>query len=75
VLTCLRSMWPMLLRGGSGLIRTGLTIDALLLEAAFIADPLTAAVLIGVASPQSDVRPSLVHACHAEVTFGATALF
>jgi len=53
VLTCLRSMWPMLLRGGSGLIRTGLTIDALLLEAAFIAGPLTAAVLIGVASPQT----------------------
>ncbi len=53
VLTCLRSMWPLLLRGESGLIRTGLTIDALLLEAAFIAGPLAAAVIIGVASPQT----------------------
>jgi len=53
VLTCLRSMWPVLLRGESGLIRTGLTIDALLLEAAFIAGPLAAAVIIGVASPQT----------------------
>jgi MFS family permease len=53
VLTCLRSMWPVLLRDEPGLIRTGLTIDALLLEAAFIAGPLAAAVIIGVASPQS----------------------
>lgn len=53
VLSCLRSMWPVLLRDESGLIRTGLTIDALLLEAAFIAGPLTAAVIIGVASPQT----------------------
>jgi MFS family permease len=53
VLTCLRSMWPVLLRGETGLIRTGLTIDALLLEAAFIGGPLTAALLIGAASPQT----------------------
>jgi MFS family permease len=53
VLTCLRSMWPLLLRGEDGLIRTGLTIDALVLEAAFIAGPVAAAVIIGVASPQA----------------------
>jgi MFS family permease len=52
VLTCLRSMWPVLLRGEEELIRTGLTIDALLLEASFVTGPLAAAVLIAVASPQ-----------------------
>jgi MFS family permease len=53
VLTCLRSMWPVLLRHDAGLIRTGLTIDALLLEAAFVGGPLAAAALIATVSPQS----------------------
>ncbi|HEV2060558.1 MAG TPA: hypothetical protein VGR11_14475, partial [Solirubrobacteraceae bacterium] len=53
VLSCLRSMWPVLLEGDAALIRTGLTIDALLLEAAFIAGPVLAAGLIAAVSPQS----------------------
>lgn len=53
VLSCLRSMWPVLLDEDPALIRTGLTIDALLLEAAFIAGPMLAAGLIAAVSPQS----------------------
>lgn len=53
VLSCLRSMWPVLLDDDPALIRTGLTIDALLLEAAFIAGPMLAAGLIAAVSPQS----------------------
>ena len=53
VLSCLRSMWPALLGGEAALVRTGLTIDALLLEAAFIAGPVLAAGLIAAVSPQS----------------------
>lgn len=53
VLSCLRSMWPVLLDDDEGLVRTGLTIDALLLEAAFIAGPVLAAGLIAGASPQA----------------------
>lgn len=53
VLSCLRSMWPVLLDEDPTLIRTGLTIDALLLEAAFIAGPMLAAGLIAAVSPQS----------------------
>ena len=55
VLSCLRSMWPALLRGDGGLIRTGLAVDALLLEAAFIAGPLVAAALVAAFSPQSAI--------------------
>ena len=53
VLSCLRSMWPILLGGHDHLVRTGLAVDALLLEAAFIVGPLVAAVLIAAVSPQS----------------------
>lgn len=53
VLSCLRSMWPVLLDADPGLIRAGLTVDALLLEAAFIAGPMLAAGLIAAVSPQS----------------------
>ncbi|HWI06708.1 MAG TPA: MFS transporter, partial [Solirubrobacteraceae bacterium] len=53
VLSCLRSMWPTLLGGDGHLVRTGLAVDALLLEAAFIAGPLVAAILIAAVSPQS----------------------
>lgn len=53
VLACLRSMWPLLLRASEQLIRTGLAVDALLLEAAFIAGPLLAGGLIAAVSPES----------------------
>ena len=69
VLTCLRSMWPALLHHDDGLVRTGLAIDALLLEAAFIGGPLAAAALIATVSPQS----ALVAA--AAGTFAGTLAF
>ena len=69
VLTCLRSMWPVLLHHDDGPIRTGLAIDSLLLEAAFIGGPLAAAALIATVSPQS----ALVAA--AAGTFAGTLAF
>ncbi len=53
VLSCLRSMWPALLGGDDHLVRAGLALDALLLEAAFIVGPLVTAVLIAAVSPES----------------------
>jgi len=46
-------MWPLLLGGADGMVRTGRAVDALLFEAAFIAGPLAAAVLIAGVSPES----------------------
>lgn len=55
VLPVLRSLWPRLLADEPALVRTGLAVDALLLEAAFVGGPVIAAAFIAWVSPEAGI--------------------
>jgi MFS family permease len=59
VSTCLRPLWPSLLRDQSDILPTAYALDALLIEAVFVAGPLLTGVLVALFSPQAALLTGL----------------
>ncbi len=59
VSTCLRPLWPSLLADQPRLLPTAYALDALLIEAVFVAGPLITGVLVALFSPQAALLTGL----------------
>jgi MFS family permease len=72
VSTCLRPLWPHLLRDAPQLLPTAYALDALLIEAVFVAGPLLTGVLVALFSPQVALLTGLGFIATGVIGFAST---
>jgi len=71
VSTCLRPLWPHLLRAQPTLLPTAYALDALLIEVVFVAGPLLTGLLVALASPQVALIVGLAFIASGVIGFSA----